>query len=1375
MLEIVKSKIDSCLGCNRCVRECPMETANITFMDDDGNIKVRIDHDKCIACGRCISACKHNARYFDDDTERFFDDLAAGVPISIIAAPSISTNIPGYKRLFTYLRQLGVNKIYDVSLGADICIWAHIRYLIKNGAVPMITQPCPSIVTYCEMYHQELKERLSPIHSPMACTSIYMREYQPGMTDRIAALTPCISKKLEFAETNLAQYNVTFIKLLEYLEQNQITLPAEETEFNHNESGLGSLFPMPGGLKENIEYFIGRKLHISQAEGLNAYNRLDVYAQTPDSFRPELFDVLNCPEGCSFGPAASLNRNVFEIDKIMNDKMKTAAEAEKRRRYEAVFRSYGDVFDLASFIREYRSIPIVSPQITEEDIDRAFAALGKTDFEKQNFDCGACGSKTCRDMARKIALGVNIPGNCIVKSKEDARIEHERNMLAQAQLAEMEKMHEADELMRIILDATPFGTQIWDASPKVIDCNQATVDLFGLSSKQEYMDKFYDLMPEFQPDGQPSKEMALKYIREAFAKGYLCVEWTHRAPGGELIPSEMTLVRVAYKDDYLLAAYISDLREHRRMMRVIEAVQSTTSAMFESNPQINLLFDSDLNMVDCNPTGMSYLGFKTKEETLTGFFQRMEEIIPPFQPGGRLSFSILDRLRYAAREGVARFETAVVMGGETLILDALFKRIPYGDSFAIVGYVLDVTDVHRRENELINARKQNELQLAKLNLAIKATKIVLWDMEVNKDDPINPNNRFIWADEFRHMLGFKDENDFPNLFGSLNDRLHPEDRELPSKALERHLMDRTGQTPYDIEFRLMKKSGEYAYFHATGETIRDEAGDPVRVAGALMDITETKNILFDTDRQRIEAEAASKAKSVFLSTMSHEIRTPMNAIIGMTTIGQLSKEAYKKDDALNKIETASKHLLGIINDILDISKIEADKFELSPVSFEFEKMLQKVAGVVNLKVDERRQKFYINIGKDIPDTLIGDDQRLSQVIANLLSNAVKFTPEGGSIHLDSQLISEENGLCRILISIEDSGIGISDEQKVRLFQSFEQAETGTSRKYGGTGLGLSISKRIVELMDGEIWVDSELDQGSKFSFTVLLKRGVNVKRNLLAKGVNWGNLRIFAVDDEPEIREFFLAVSENLGISCAVAASAEEAVEILSRADNFDIHFIDWILPGKNGGELARYIQEKATGQSIVIIFSSTDWSLIEEEARTAGVEKFLPKPLFPSVIVDTINEFIGVDQRMEQEHRTGYTDDFAGCSLLLAEDVEINREIILTLLEPMHLTVECAENGAQALRMFQATPDKYDLIFMDIQMPEMDGYEATRAIRSLETERSKTVPIIAMTANVFREDIDKCLAAGMNDHVGKPINLDEVLEKLHKYFTVPKKRALLV
>ncbi|MCL2867382.1 MAG: response regulator, partial [Clostridia bacterium] len=395
--------------------------------------------------------------------------------------------------------------------------------------------------------------------------------------------------------------------------------------------------------------------------------------------------------------------------------------------------------------------------------------------------------------------------------------------------------------------------------------------------------------------------------------------------------------------------------------------------------------------------------------------------------------------------------------------------------------------------------------------------------------------------------------------------------------------------------------------------------------------------------------------------------------------------------------------------------------------------------------------------------LIGDDQRLAQVITNLLSNAVKFTPEEGTIRLDSRLVSMEDDNCCLQISVEDTGIGITDEQKARLFRKFEQAESGTSRKFGGTGLGLSISKRIVELMGGEMWIESEFGKGSKFIFTIMLKRGEDEK-TLLPEGVNWNNIRIFVVDDDPIVREFFTSNSEAWGISCTVAASGEEAVKKLEQDNDYDIHFIDWHLPGMDGCEVSQLIREKSEDKLLIIITSSIDRCMIEEEARAAGVAKFLPKPLFPSMIVDIINESIGFDNAIEQDIHIDYQDAFVSNTILLAEDVEINREIVLALLQPTGLHVDCAENGAKALEMFKEAPDKYDIIFMDVQMPEMDGHEATRAIRALDVPRAQSIPIVAMTANVFRDDIEKCLEAGMNDHIGKPLDFNEVLGKLGTY-----------
>ncbi|MDR2779639.1 MAG: response regulator, partial [Synergistaceae bacterium] len=449
-----------------------------------------------------------------------------------------------------------------------------------------------------------------------------------------------------------------------------------------------------------------------------------------------------------------------------------------------------------------------------------------------------------------------------------------------------------------------------------------------------------------------------------------------------------------------------------------------------------------------------------------------------------------------------------------------------------------------------------------------------------------------------------------------------------------------------------------------------------------------------------EAEAASHAKSNFLANMSHEIRTPMNAIIGMTTMAKAARDAERKDYCLGKISEASSHLLGVINDILDMSKIEANKFDLSFTEFNFEKMMQKVSNVINFRVEEKQQRFSVRIDEHIPRLLAGDDQRLAQVITNLLSNAVKFTPQEGEIRLAAGLVKEENGICTIQIDVSDTGIGISREQQERLFTSFEQADNGISRRFGGTGLGLAISKRIVEMMNGKIWIDSELGQGSKFSFTIQALRAEDeTSRNPLRPGVNWANVKVMAVDDSPEVREYLGEITRSLGISCDMASSGEEALDMIEKNGNYDIYFVDWKMPGLDGLELSKQIKWRGR-ENIVIMISAAEWTLIEEEARAAGISKFLGKPIFPSSIADCINECLcaGISQNDAGE---GDCDapNLEGRRIILAEDIEINREIALSLLEPTSVTVVCAENGAETVRLFSESPEKYDLIFMDIQM----------------------------------------------------------------------------
>jgi CheY-like chemotaxis protein len=509
----------------------------------------------------------------------------------------------------------------------------------------------------------------------------------------------------------------------------------------------------------------------------------------------------------------------------------------------------------------------------------------------------------------------------------------------------------------------------------------------------------------------------------------------------------------------------------------------------------------------------------------------------------------------------------------------------------------------------------------------------------------------------------------------------------------------------------------------------------------------------------------------------------MNAIIGMTSIARSSSDPDRKDYCLDKIENASTHLLGVINDILDMSKIEANRLELSVTLFSFERMLQKVVNVINFRVEEKRQKFSVYTDGAIPMNIRGDEQRLAQVITNLLSNAVKFTPEEGAIRLESCLVEKGDGACVIQVGVTDSGIGISSEQQARLFTPFGQADGSISRKFGGTGLGLVISKRIVEMMGGRIWVESKPRQGAKFSFTVDVGYAEDEKKqSLLCGGVNWKNMRVLVVDGTKEDREYFEEIASCLGLKCDAVPDADSACSMIKSNGPYDIYFADCNMlgalgglgePGAGGEDLVRRISELGERDPVVIMMSPTEWVAPDDCKQAGGTRRFLPKPLFASSIADCVNECLCPENLMPGAGMNpGRSYSFAGNRLLLAEDVAINREIVIALLEPTSIEIDCAENGSEALRLFSASPGRYDLILMDVQMPEMDGYEATRRIRALDVPRAGDIPIIAMTANVFREDIERCIESGMNDHIGKPLDFDEVLVKLREYLPRLPRRA---
>jgi len=838
------------------------------------------------------------------------------------------------------------------------------------------------------------------------------------------------------------------------------------------------------------------------------------------------------------------------------------------------------------------------------------------------------------------------------------------------------------------------------------------------------------------------------------------------------------------------------------MERDIAAADEFNRAVLAASPFCLTVFDENANAIDSNDSNLETL--ETTKEYYIGHFH---EFSPEYQSDGRKSKDkAIEVIKRALNGENIVFEwTHRTSRGELIPFEVTLNRLVYKGKYVAIGYQYDLRNIKKMEKNIREQGEQLKIKLEQQELISELSRgfISSGDSQTLVQEAVAKLGRyhnvslvFVFAIDYERKdirLAYHwtadnapPRNAITNLYEYLID-IFPVT--LPdSAALPKIICDDTAANPeaiyqalYAIDVRAIIGVPLYVDGHFWGILCVEQNSTPRKwtenekgfvsmtsstISGVIMRDIYTKKLKEALNN----AMEASKAKSDFLSNMSHEMRTPLNAITGMTTIGKNAKDMERKNYALGKIEDASTHLLGVINDVLDMSKIEANMLELSPCEFNFEKMLQKVVSVINFRVDEKRQKLVVRIDNKIPKTLIADDQRLAQVVTNLLSNAVKFTPEEGSIILNSTFMGEKNGACTIQVSISDTGIGISAEQQKRIFNSFQQAENSTTRKFGGTGLGLAISKSIVEMMNGTIRIESELEKGSTFTFTIQAMRGAEDRQKGLLD-INLNNVRIMAVDDDPDILTFFRDITQMYGISCETAASGEKALELVNQKNGFHIYFIDWKMPVMDGIQLTRKIKARNPENSVVIMISAVEWNAIAEEAKAAGVDKFLSKPLFPSVIEETINECLGVDkQQVEKSQDKDIDSIFAGRRIMLVEDMEINREIVLALFEPTMMEIDCAENGAEAVRMFTKAPDKYEFIFMDIQMPEMDGYEATRRIRSIDNPKAKTIPIIAMTANVFKEDIERCLAAGMDGHVGKPINFEEVIKILQSYLGEEKR-----
>lgn len=704
--------------------------------------------------------------------------------------------------------------------------------------------------------------------------------------------------------------------------------------------------------------------------------------------------------------------------------------------------------------------------------------------------------------------------------------------------------------------------------------------------------------------------------------------------------------------------------------------------------------------------------------------------------------------------------------GEQVYVSAVMERIVNTDGIEVIQAVFtDVTEIKRLQKA---QEQQRLLENHLLRTAISTAYPLLMSLNLTKDT-------YVCVGENQETYIKDKEGCYSKLLESFIPNIYPSYREdCINKVSREELIWRFKNGEREVYMELQQR-GNDGLFHWTSIHI-------IYVDNPFNDDILAIEMLKVLDAQRAEqarqeqllrdalasANAANRAKSDFLSRMSHDIRTPMNAIIGMSTIGQLKAgDSREIKDCFHKIDSSSRYLLSLINDILDMSKIEKGKMGISMERFDFVAMIEEINQIIYPQTLERGLDYEVYHSEPLERYYIGDVLRLKQVFMNLLSNSLKFTPPGGKITVGIYEEERRNGSAILRIQIKDTGIGMSREFLERIFQPFEQEASEAARNYVGSGLGLSIVYNLVQLMDGNIEVKSRKEEGTEFTIAVPLQL-VSVdeetewkrKRDELLKG-----LSVLVVDDDFVIGQQTAEILKDIGAHTLWVDSGLKAVKEVEKAftmnQNYDVAMIDWRMPDIDGVETARRIRKIVGPETMIIMISAYDWSFIETEALDAGVNYFLPKPLFKATVYDAITK---IGDKKSSAFDRAVRPDLNGKRLLLVEDNELNREIAKELLEMSGLLVETAENGKVSLEMLDGSPtDYYFAVFMDIRMPVMDGLEATRRIRASEREDVKGIPVFAMTANAFEEDRQMALRAGMNGYLVKPIDISQVISELEK------------
>ena len=645
-----------------------------------------------------------------------------------------------------------------------------------------------------------------------------------------------------------------------------------------------------------------------------------------------------------------------------------------------------------------------------------------------------------------------------------------------------------------------------------------------------------------------------------------------------------------------------------------------------------------------------------------------------------------------------------------------------------------------------------------------------WSMEFDKDGKMVSCT---WSETFRNMLGYEEKEEFPDKLESWSELLHKEDRERVLNAYWDTILDYTGEKTYNVEYRILTKHAGWRWFHAAGRLSRREDGSPITFVGLFMDIDDEKKMKEQLEKQKIDlqdalavAQHANRAKTTFLNNMSHDIRTPMNAIIGFTSLAAAHIDNIEQvQDYLGKITTSSNHLLSLINDVLDMSRIESGKVKIEEKETSLPEIMHDLKTIVQADISAKQLEFYIDTADVVNEHVLCDKLRLNQILLNLLSNAMKFTMPGGIVSVCIiQKGTASDGRVSYEFQIKDTGIGMSDEFQRHIFEPFERERTSTVSGIQGTGLGMAITKNIVDMMGGTISVVSQEGKGTTFTVSLQLRTCRGPVRQEVIPELK--GLRALVADDDFNSCSSVTKMLSTIGMRPDWTTSGKEAVLRVKLAeeqnDEYAVFIVDWLIPDMNGIEVVRRIRGIIGEEKPIIILTAYDWSDIEEEAREAGVTAFCSKPIFLSELREILESPFtaqSAEKRVSEEEPS-----FAGKKIFLVEDNELNQEIAVEILQEAGFVMDVADDGAAAVEKLKAAePGQYDVVLMDIQMPIMNGYEATKQIRALDSPWLADLPIIAMTANAFEEDKKAALDAGMNGHIAKPIDVPGLLALLRE------------